>query len=129
VVGRQAPLMLTGAGALDDDFVAVDTHRGRPGGSGALPRPPVVHQEQRRIGVATVEGAGEVFGLGELVRRVLHLLERLVVPAGRWALIFGEDDETLAPVDQLAERRPGTARPFLIGVGDRHEVPPDARWI
>jgi hypothetical protein len=56
-------------------------------------------------------------GCGNRYGVVLHLVERLVVPAGRWALILDEDDESLAPVDQLAERGPGAARLVLVEVG------------
>ena len=66
------------------------------------------------VRVATVLGAREVVRRQEQERGLLHRLERVGVPVGRRALLLGEHDEALAPIDQLAERRPG-ARPGRCG--------------
>ena len=82
-----------------------------------MPLHPVVEEEEAGIQIAAVGRAREVGGLLEAVGSLLDVFERLLVPAGWWAFDFGEHDEPLAAVDQLAEAGPGRAQRVLVNVG------------
>jgi hypothetical protein len=114
VIGQQPAFSLAFARAIDDGIVTVDVDRVGSVGCDALH--PVVHEEQGGVGIATVGRAREVVWFFEPVGRLLDVFERVVVPTRRGALGFGEHDEALAAVDELAEGGPGRPGPVLVEV-------------